>query len=53
VRDGVPGTAMVAWGEQLPPADLIAAASFVITLRGTNVPGGKSPEGAPVEAFAP
>lgn len=51
VRGGVAGTAMIAWGDQLPPADLVAAASYVITLRGTNVPG-KQPEGLPVGPFA-
>jgi cytochrome c oxidase cbb3-type subunit 3 len=50
VRGGVPGTAMVAWGEQLPPADLVAATTFVVLLRGTNV-AGKAPEGAPVPSF--
>jgi cytochrome c oxidase cbb3-type subunit 3 len=50
VRGGVPGTAMLAWGDQLPPNDVVAAAAFVITLRHTNV-AGKAPEGAPVEPF--
>jgi cytochrome c oxidase cbb3-type subunit III len=52
VRGGAPGTAMVAWGEQLAPADVVAAAAFAISLRGNRVPGGKAPEGAPVGAFA-
>jgi cytochrome c oxidase cbb3-type subunit III len=52
VRGGVPGTAMVAWGEQLAPADLVAATAYAIILRGKNLPG-KPPEGAPVGAFAP
>lgn len=50
VRSGEPGTAMLAWGDQLPPADVVAAAAFAITLRGTKVPG-KAPEGQPVEPF--
>ncbi len=50
VRTGVPGTAMLAWGDQLPPADVIAAAVFAITLRHTNVQG-KQPEGPPVQPF--
>ncbi len=50
VRGGVPGTAMLAWGEQLPPADIVAAAGFVINLRGTNVRG-KPSEGQPVGPF--
>jgi len=52
VRGGAPGTAMVAWGEQLPPADVVAAASFAITLRGKRLPG-KAPEGLPVQPFSP
>lgn len=52
VKKGVPGTAMLAWGEQLPPADVVAVASFVTTLRGQNIPG-KAREGLPVQAFTP
>lgn len=51
VRGGVPGTAMLAWGDQMAPADVVAATSFVITLRGTNVRG-RPPEGVPVGPFA-
>lgn len=51
VRGGVAGTAMPAWGEQLSSGDVVAAASFVITLRGTNVTGGKAPQGQPVRMF--
>lgn len=51
VRGGVPNTAMAAWGDQLPPADVMAAAAFVITLRGTNLRG-KAQEGGPVGPFA-
>jgi cytochrome c oxidase cbb3-type subunit 3 len=50
IRTGVPGTAMLAWGEQMPPADVAAVTTFVATLRGKNVQG-KEPQGAPVEAF--
>lgn len=51
IRGGVPGTAMLAWGEQMAPADVVAAATFVITVRGTNVRG-KAPEGNRVGPFA-
>ncbi|CAN5424011.1 cbb3-type cytochrome c oxidase N-terminal domain-containing protein [soil metagenome] len=50
IRGGVLGTPMLAWGEQLPPSDVVAVAAFVSTLRGTNIPG-KAPQGALVEAF--
>jgi cytochrome c oxidase cbb3-type subunit III len=51
IRSGVPGTAMLAWGDQLAPADVIAAAAFAVTLRGQKIPG-KLPEGLPVGAFS-
>jgi len=51
VKNGVPGTAMPAWGEQLPPGDVFAAVTFVSTLRGKNVVGGKAPQGEPVKPF--
>lgn len=51
VNGGVLDKGMAAWGEQLPPEDVIAVATFVTTLRGTNVPGGKEPQGTQVGAF--
>jgi cytochrome c oxidase cbb3-type subunit 3 len=50
VRGGVPGTAMLAWGEQMPPADVVAVTAFVTTLRGHDLTG-KEPQGQPVEPF--
>jgi cytochrome c oxidase cbb3-type subunit 3 len=52
VKKGVPGTAMLAWGEQLPPGDVIAVSAFVTTLRGQNLPG-KGREGQPAQPFTP
>lgn len=51
IRNGVSGTAMPAWGEQMGPTEVLAVATFATTLRGKNVAGGKAPQGAPVEAF--
>ncbi len=51
ISKGVPGTAMLAWGDQLPQTDVLALAAFAVTLRGQNLPG-KEPQGAPVEKFA-
>ena len=48
---GAPGTAMIAWGEVMKPAELLAVATFVTTLRGKNLPG-KAAQGVPVAAFA-
>ncbi|MDX2086490.1 MAG: cbb3-type cytochrome c oxidase N-terminal domain-containing protein [Kofleriaceae bacterium] len=50
VSKGVPGTAMVAWSEQLGPTDVIAVTAFVATLRGQNI-AGKEPQGSAVSAF--
>ncbi len=52
VHDGAPGTPMLAWGEQMPPNDVLAVAAFVTTLRGKNIPG-KQPQGQPVQRFSP
>jgi cytochrome c oxidase cbb3-type subunit 3 len=51
VRGGVAGTAMPAWGEQMAASDVLAVASYVVTLRGKNVAGGKAPQGQPVQMF--
>lgn len=51
IKNGVSGTAMPAWGEQMAPAEVVAVATFATTLRGKNVAGGKAPQGAAVEAF--
>ena len=50
IRGGITGTAMLAWGEQLPATDVVAVATFVSTLRGTNN-SGNEPQGQPVEPF--
>lgn len=51
ILGGAPGTAMIAWGEVMKPAEIIAVATYVSTLRGKNV-AGKEPQGKPVPAFA-
>lgn len=45
VKDGVPDKGMPAWGPQLGEARVRAVAAYVLTLRNTNVPGGKLPQG--------
>jgi cytochrome c oxidase cbb3-type subunit 3 len=44
VRDGVAAKGMPSWGPTLGRAGVTQVAAFVLTLRGTNVPG-KAPEG--------
>ena len=53
VTNGVQGTPMLAWGEQMPQTDVLAVAAFVTTLRGKNEPNGKAPQGQPVKPFEP
>lgn len=45
ILDGVPAKGMPAWGPQLGPERVQAVTAYVITLRGTNVNGGKAPQG--------
>ncbi len=51
IQTGVPDKGMLSWGPILPPAELAAVAAFVVTLRGTEVAGGKASEGHSVEPF--
>jgi len=43
---GVPDKGMAAWGNQLGPKRVLDVTAFVLTLKGTNVPG-KEPQGEP------
>lgn len=45
IVNGIPGTAMQSWKSQMTEEDMILAAAYVISLRGTNVADGKEPEG--------
>lgn len=45
VRDGVPSKGMLSWERQLRPAELMAVASYVGTLLGSNPPNPKPPQG--------
>ncbi len=45
VRSGVPDKGMLAWGPQLGEEKVRAVTAYVLTLAGTNVPGGKAPQG--------
>jgi cytochrome c oxidase cbb3-type subunit 3 len=44
VTEGVTAKGMAAWGNQLGPRRVESVTAYVLTLRGTNVPG-KAPEG--------
>ncbi|MBI1226077.1 MAG: c-type cytochrome [Bacteroidetes bacterium] len=45
ITNGVPDKGMIAWGEQLRASDIQRVASFLLTLRGTNPPNPKAPQG--------
>jgi cytochrome c oxidase cbb3-type subunit 3 len=45
VRDGVSPRGMPAWGRLLPAEDVSLLAQFVWSLRNTNDPEGKAPQG--------
>ncbi len=46
VLEGVPAKGMVAWGPQLGPEEKVRqVVAYVLTLRNTNVAGGKAPQG--------
>lgn len=45
IYGGVQGKGMAAWGEVLLSDDIHKVASYVVSLRNTNVEGGKAPEG--------
>ncbi len=47
VHDGVPGKGMPTWGPQLGEEKVADVVAYVLTLRDTNVPGGKPPQGEP------
>jgi cytochrome c oxidase cbb3-type subunit III len=36
---------MIAWKDQLRPAQIQAVASYILTLKGTNPPNAKAPQG--------
>jgi cytochrome c oxidase cbb3-type subunit III len=45
IKHGVPDKGMIAWGSQLKPSEIQEVASFLLTLRGTNPPNPKAPQG--------
>jgi len=49
VVNGVAAKGMPAWMNQLGPSRVQAVVAYVLTLRDTNAPNGKDPEGEPCE----
>jgi cytochrome c oxidase cbb3-type subunit III len=57
IKYGVPEKGMIAWSAQLKPSDIQKVSSYILTLKGTNPPNAKAPQGeiwneatAPAEA---
>lgn len=49
IREGVLAKGMIAWKGVLKPADIQAVGSYIFTLRGSNPPNPKAPEGVKAE----
>lgn len=47
LKYGVPAKGMIAWQNQFNPKSMQEVASYVLSLKGTNPPNGKAPEGQP------
>ena len=45
ITEGVPEKGMIAWKKNLNPIQIQQVASFITSLKGTNPPGGKAPQG--------
>ena len=45
ITSGVEGTAMQAWGNLLKPEEIQSAMAYVKSIRGSNPPGAKAPQG--------
>jgi cytochrome c oxidase cbb3-type subunit III len=45
IKYGVPDKGMISWKEQLKPKEIQEVSSFILTLRGTNPPNPKAPQG--------
>lgn len=45
IKYGVPEKGMIAWSSQLKPSDMQKVASYILTLKGTNPPNPKAPQG--------
>ena len=51
VAKGAAANAMPAWGNRLHPNEIVLVSSYIASLRGTHVDGGKAPEGKEIPAW--
>lgn len=49
VKYGVPAKGMISWKDQLSPQEMQEVASFILSLKGTNPPNAKDPQGEKYE----
>jgi cytochrome c oxidase cbb3-type subunit 3 len=49
IKYGVPEKGMISWQAQLNPSDMQKLGSFIVTLKGTNPPNAKEPQGIEVK----
>lgn len=52
IKYGVPAKGMISWQAKLKPIDIQNVASYILSLRGTNPPNGKAPQGDKMEPAA-
>lgn len=45
IKYGVPSKGMISWENQITPLDIQKVASFIVSLKGTNPPNAKEPQG--------
>ena len=50
IKNGVPDKGMIAWGSQLTPTQISNTANYILSLKGTNPPNAKAPQGEKVAA---
>jgi cytochrome c oxidase cbb3-type subunit 3 len=53
IKYGVPSKGMVAWQNSMNGSQMQELASFILSLQGTNPPGGKDPQGDKVVSTSP
>ncbi|NND98250.1 MAG: c-type cytochrome [Pirellulaceae bacterium] len=51
IAKGAGNNAMPAWSNRLHPNEIVLVSSYIATLRGTNVDGGKAPEGKEIDPW--
>jgi cytochrome c oxidase cbb3-type subunit 3 len=48
VHNGIPAKGMPTWGPQIGEAKVASVVAYVLSIRNTNVPNGKAPQGEKV-----